>query len=298
MAQGLDTAVLGRTELNVTRLGYGAMAVRDVPEDIAERMLNAVLDAGINFIDTSIDYGRSEEFIGKYISHRRSEFYLASKCGCAVVSDPALGRHVFTRENIVAGVNQSLARMNTDHLDFVQFHASPSKETLEQDGAIDTLRDLQTEGKIRFLGSSSTLPNITDHLDMEVFDEFQIPYSALQREHEDVITKSSEAGIGTVIRGGVAQGEPGQGRGREETWRKFEEVRLDELRGEGESRSAFVLRFTLTHPNVHTIIAGTKNPAHLKENVNALLHGPFPPDTYVELKRRLDEVGIKPEATS
>ena len=298
MAQGLDTAVLGRTELNVTRLGYGAMALRDVPEDIAERMLNAVLDAGINFIDTSIDYGRSEEFIGKYIAHRRSEFYLASKCGCAVVSDPALGRHVFTRENIVAGVNQSLARMNTDHLDFVQFHASPSKETLEQDGAVDTLRDLQTEGKIRFLGSSSTLPNITDHLEMEVFDEFQIPYSALQREHEDVITKSSEAGIGTVIRGGVAQGEPGQGRGREETWHKFEEVRLDELRGEGESRSAFVLRFSLTHPNVHTIIAGTKNPAHLKENVNALLQGPLPPDIYVEVKRRLDEVGIKPEATS
>ena len=147
MAQGLYTAVLGRTELNVTRLGYGAMALRDVPDDIAEQMLNAVLDAGINFIDTSIDYGTSEEFIGKYISHRRSEFYLASKCGCAVVSDPALGRHVFTRENIVAGVNQSLARMNTDHLDFVQFHASPSKETLEQDGAIDTLRDLQTEGR-------------------------------------------------------------------------------------------------------------------------------------------------------
>ena len=113
-----------------------------------------------------------------------------------------------------------------------------------------------------------------------------------------MITKSSEAGIGTVIRGGVAQGEPGHGRGREETWRKFEELTLDDLRGEGESRSAFVLRFTLTHPNVHTIIVGTKNPAHLKENVNALLHGPFPPDTYVELKRRLDEVGIKPEPTS
>ncbi len=296
--QGLDTAILGRTGLSVTRLGYGAMAVREVPEDIAERTLNAVLDAGINFIDTSIDYGRSEEFIGEYISHRRSEFFLASKCGCAVASDPALGRHVFTRDNIVAGVNQSLARMKTDHLDFVQFHTSPSKETLEQDGAIDTLRDLQTEGKIRFLGSSSTLPNITDHLDMGVFDEFQIPYSALQREHEDVITKCSEEGIGTVIRGGVAKGEPGQGHGGEETWNKFDEAGLDELKGEGESRSTFVLRFTLTHPNVHTIIAGTKNPMHLKENVSAVLRGPLPPETYAEVKRRLDDVGIKPEATS
>ena len=45
-------------------------------------ILNAVLDSGINYIDTSIDYGQSEEFIGQFLSHRRSEFYLATKCGC------------------------------------------------------------------------------------------------------------------------------------------------------------------------------------------------------------------------
>ena len=106
MSQTLPTSVLGRTGLEVTQLGYGAMAVSDAQEDIAETLLNAVLDAGINFIDTSIDYGRSEEIIGRYLSHRRSEYFLASKCGCAVVSDPSLGRgHVFTRENIVAGVD-------------------------------------------------------------------------------------------------------------------------------------------------------------------------------------------------
>ena len=293
MAQRLETAILGRTGLQVTRLGYGAMAVGNVSEDIAERMLDAVLDAGINFLDTSIDYSRSEEFIGKYTSNRRSEFYLASKCGCAVVSDPALGRHVFTRENIVAGVNQSLTRMKTDHLDLVQFHSSPPKETLDVNESIEALRDLQKEGKVRFLGSSSTLPHITDHLGMGVFDEFQIPYSALQREHEEVITESAASGIGTVIRGGVAQGEPGAGRGREETWQRFEEAGLDELREEGESRSAFVLRLTLTHPDVHTIIAGTKDPAHLSENLEAVQRGALSADTYAEAKRRLDNAGVR-----
>ena len=295
---GLDTAILGRTELQVTRLGYGAAPVRDVSEDVAESMLNAVLDTGINFIDTSIDYGRSEEFIGKYISHRRSEFYLASKCGCAVVSDPALGRHVFTRENIVAGVNQSLARMKTDYLDFVQFHSSPSRETLEQNGAIETLRDLQSGGKIRFLGSSSTLPNVADHLSMGVFDEFQIPYSALEREHENVITKCGEAGIGTVIRGGVAQGEPGVGRGAKDTWRKFEDAKLDELIEDGDHRTAFMLRFTLSHPHVHTTIVGTKNRQHIQENVRTAIRGPLPPELYEEAKRRLDSVGLKPAAVT
>ena len=51
-------------------------------EKEAQTILNAVLDAGINFIDTAWDYGLSEEFIGKFISHRRSEYVLATKCGC------------------------------------------------------------------------------------------------------------------------------------------------------------------------------------------------------------------------
>src|ERR1700674_5478354 len=123
---------LGRTGLQVTALGYGSMELRGAPrardttDAQAETILNAVLDAGINFIDTSIDYGVSEERIGRYISHRRSEYYLASKCGCLVGALTApvgqVSPHVFTRDNIIAGVEQSLARMKTDHLDLVQFH--------------------------------------------------------------------------------------------------------------------------------------------------------------------------------
>ena len=188
--------------------------------------------------------------------------------------------------------------MKTEYLDVVQFHGNPSKDTLDKHVAIETLRDLQREGKIRFLGISSTLPNIEDLIPTGVFDEFQIPYSALQREHEYVITKSAEAGIGTVIRGGVAQGEPGAGRGGEATWQKFDDATLDELREEGESRSAFVLRFTLTHPEVHTVIAGTKNLAHLQENLQAAVRGPLPPGTYSEAKRRLDGIGEKPTEAS
>src|ERR1700686_1839550 len=81
---------LGRTGLQVTMLGYGAMELRGAPrarpttKAQAETILNAVLDAGINSIDTSIDYGVSEERIGRCIAHRRSEYYLASKCGCMV----------------------------------------------------------------------------------------------------------------------------------------------------------------------------------------------------------------------
>jgi aryl-alcohol dehydrogenase-like predicted oxidoreductase len=209
---------LGRTGLEVTMLGYGAMELRaaprgrDISEAQAETILNAVLDAGINYIDTSIDYGLSEERIGRYIGNRRSAYYLASKCGC-LAGVPAAPRgqrsaHLFTRENIIAGVEQSLARMQTDYLDVVQFHASPSRQTLEEHGALDALRELKDAGKVRFIGISGTFPNLTEHIAMGVFDVFQIPYSAVEREHEIAIA--------------AAKGAPSEGKQAGVQWQRWQ----------------------------------------------------------------------------
>ena len=119
---------------------------------------------------------------------------------------------MYTPENIRAGVEQSLRRMRTDHLDLVQFHRSPSRDTLEENGALEALAELRDEGKIRFIGMSGTLPNLVEQIDMGVFDAFQIPYSALEREHEDAIRDAAVAGSGTIIRGGVARGAPSRRR--------------------------------------------------------------------------------------
>src|SRR2546427_1139285 len=219
---GLPKRELGRTGLQVTMLGYGAMELRGVPrgrevtEAQAETILHAALDAGINYIDTSIDYGLSEERIGRYIAARRSEYYLASKCGCVVGATPAprgqRNPHVFTRDNIIAGVEQSLVRMKTHYIDVLQFHASPSKQTLEEHDALDAVLSLKRAGKVRFVGMSATLPHLADHIAMGVFDVFQIPYSAVEREHEAIITAAADSGAGIVIRGGAAQRAPARGR--------------------------------------------------------------------------------------
>src|ERR1700753_257588 len=90
----IERRPLGRTGADVTVLGYGAMELRGQPhgpataDEDAGRLLNEVLDGGINLIDTSIDYGRSEELIGRYLSHRRGEYFLASKCGCLLAGVP------------------------------------------------------------------------------------------------------------------------------------------------------------------------------------------------------------------
>ena len=300
----LPSATLGRTALDVTRLGYGAMEVRGpriwggrtVSEEQARTILNAVLDAGINFIDTSNDYGRSEEFIGKYIAGRRDEYILATKCGCTVVRrDDTTDDtpHVWTRENLFRGLEESLKRMKTDHVDIMQLH-NPPVEATEAGDLVEVLQEMRRQGKTRFIGISTTLPHLPTYLSWGVFDTFQIPYSALEREHEEWITQSRQSDIGTIIRGGVARGEPGEGLGNADRWAKFEEAELDELREPDESRSAFMLRFSLSHPYVDTIIAGTLQPEHLAENVAAVQRGLLSPEVYAQAKRRLDRVGVSP----
>jgi aryl-alcohol dehydrogenase-like predicted oxidoreductase len=128
-----------------------------------------------------------------------------------------------------------------------------------------------------------------------VFDVFQIPYSALERRHEDLISRAGEAGAGVIVRGGVARGEPGEGLGADERWSTFDQANLDELREEGESRTAFLLRFTLSHPHCHTTIVGTMKPDHLAENVRIASMGALAPDVYAEAKKRLDGAGELPE---
>jgi aryl-alcohol dehydrogenase-like predicted oxidoreductase len=295
---------LGRTGLEVTMLGYGAMELRgaprarDISEAQAETILNAVLDAGINYIDTSIDYGLSEERIGRYIGHRRDEYYLASKCGCLVGAPPARhgerNPHVFTHENIVAGVEQSLVRMKTDHLDVVQFHSSPSRQTLAENGAIEALLDLKRAGKVRFIGMSATFPHLQDHIAMGVFDVFQIPYSAVEREHEAAITAASTAGAGIVIRGGAAKGAPSPEKRTGPQWNRWRQAGLDDLL-QRMTPVEFILRFTFSHPDMDTTIVGTVNPVHLEDNLAALRKGPLPPDLYAEAKRRLTASGLKPQ---
>jgi aryl-alcohol dehydrogenase-like predicted oxidoreductase len=175
----------------------------------------------------------------------------------------------------------------------MQLHNPPVEET-EKNQLVDALQKMQQQGKVRFISISTTLPHLPVYLKWGVFDTFQIPYSALERDHEDWISRAAEAGIGTIIRGGVARGETGVGLGNVDRWKKFEEAGLDELREPGESRTAFLLRFTLSHPDVNTTIVGTLYPEHLRENIAAAVQGPLPANVYDDAKRRLNRIGVAP----
>ena len=301
----IQTRPLGRTGANVTILGYGAMELRGQPrgpaitDDEAGRLLGAVLDSGINLIDTSVDYGNSEELIGRYLGHRRDEYFLASKCGCPLSPPPDATppyQHDYSPGNVRADIEESLRRLRTDRLDLVQVHMSPSRALMEAEHTVETLQSVRDEGKVRFIGMSGILPNLPDHIAMGVFEVFQIPYSAVQREHEELITAAAGTGAGTLIRGGAARGAPAE----DKAWRhgplgldqgvghrRWETSGVGELL-DGMSPIEFVLRFTLSHPALSSTIVGTSSADHLRANVAMAEKGPLPADLYAEAKRRLE----------
>jgi aryl-alcohol dehydrogenase-like predicted oxidoreductase len=281
------------------------MALRDLDESEAASILNRVLDEGINYIDTSPDYGLSEVYIGKAIAHRRDAYILATKCGCnhdetgQHLSPP----HLWTREKLLENIERSLRVMKTDHIDVWQLH-SPSPDDLPggvEHETFQTMLELKRQGKVRAIGISYPnsgkgnplypaghgYRNIRAFLDYG-FDMMQIVYGGLTRKSEVAITRVAERGQGTVIRGAVKQY-------FENYPALFQQAGLPELCAPGEGMNDFLIRFALSHAHINTIIIGTGSPEHLAENVRAAERGELPADVYTRAKQGLDAVGVVAE---
>lgn len=136
----------------MSSLGFGAMNLPSVPLEQAREALNYALDHGINYIDTAAAYRNSEEIIGECISHRRKEYFLATKTGAR---DYATAK---------AEIERSLVRMKTDHVDLLQIHyvndVTEYKKAMEVGGAYEAALEAQREGKVRFIGISGHRPDL------------------------------------------------------------------------------------------------------------------------------------------
>lgn len=293
----MEKRTFGSTGLSVTVLGYGAMELRHVDEGQAGRLLNAVLDGGINFIDTSPDYGPSEDRIGQFIAHRRDEYYLATKCGCNVphTGGDNAARHIWTSAQVRHNIEHSLRRLNTDYVDVWQVHSAEPDE-LAQSDVLETMLRIQEEGKVRHIAVSMSgraegygYGQLRPYLDgdWDAFEAIQVWYSALARASEGAMAEAAERGKGMIIRGVVRRVDP---------WESLADATaklgLDDLRADGESAAQFLLRFALAHPGLHTTIIGTKSLEHLADNIRAIEAGPLTADVLDETKRRLDAAGI------
>lgn len=281
---------LGNTGLGVSVLGYGSGVLSSAPPDDvpAARLLNRLLDSGVNYIDTSPDYGRSEELIGRALSGRRSEFFLATKCGCP---DRGWSRgHVWTASRLLHNIENSLRRLRTSCVDVWQLH-NPPPELVRRGGLLEVMEKARAQGKVRFVSVSTALPDAEEYIEWGAFDVLQLPYGALDRRNESAVAAAASAGVGVVVRGSIAEGEPKGALSRDRLWKFWAAAGLDDLLPGSGSRTAFLFRFALSNPAVDTAVLGTRSAAHLDEAVRAAEAGPLPAELVREVRRRLDAAG-------
>ncbi|UOX88994.1 aldo/keto reductase [Amycolatopsis sp. FBCC-B4732] len=205
---------LGRTGIKVSPYALGAMMFATSfgnpdPDDSA-RMIHKALDAGLNFIDTADAYGDSEEVVGKALRGRRDDVVLATKFGRQVGGDP---RHQgASRRWIVTAVENSLRRLQVDHIDLYQLHRTDPATDVEE--TLSALTDLLRTGKVRAIGTSQSLASdiveaqwVAERRGLARCRAEQAAYSLLNRGVErEVLPLAQRFGMGTLIWGPLGQG--------------------------------------------------------------------------------------------
>jgi aryl-alcohol dehydrogenase-like predicted oxidoreductase len=264
----------GKTGLAVTRLGFGAMHLNDerVSENDAGRLLNLVLDSGVNLIDTARGYGLSEERIGRHIAHRRSEFVLSTKVGYGIP-----GYQDWTYDCITAGVEAALQRMGTDVLDIVHFHSCPL-HVLEQGDVIRALEDCQSAGKLRVAAYSGDNAELRWALDSGRFDSVQTSVSLCDQANLiQHLPTAIERGVGVIAKRPLAGavwrfGQRPSDYAEGQYWDRFQAMGIDP---QGLDWSELALRFAAFAPGVSTAIVGTQKPENFAQNLDAISRGPL-----------------------
>lgn len=289
---------LGNTGLKVSRLGVGLWEIGEqlAPGDVAQagRMLNAALDAGINFLDTAACYGTSEELIGRTIAHRRHEYILATKCGHVT---GGYGGKPWTAQTVRESIDRSLTRMKTDHLDLVQLH-SCDVAILERGKVIQALVDAREAGKTRFVGFSGDNEAARWAIESGLFETLQTSFNVVdQHARARLFPVAEDRGIGIIIKRPIANGVWGAERNTwpyaNEYYRRAQVVaRTGPIPGAPEDRILLAMGFVFAHPEVDTAIVGTRNPSHMLANIQMVENRlPIATEAVEELRRRFDRAG-------
>jgi aryl-alcohol dehydrogenase-like predicted oxidoreductase len=143
----MKTVRLGKTGLEVSRIGIGGIPIQRPTEDEAIRVIRRALDLGVTLIDTSLAYGPSEERIGKAIAGRRDQVIITTKTWA------------LDKATALEHLELSLKNLCTDYIDLWQFHNISNlgeyKQVLGPDGAMEAAQEARQAGKIRHIGFSS-----------------------------------------------------------------------------------------------------------------------------------------------
>jgi aryl-alcohol dehydrogenase-like predicted oxidoreductase len=278
---------LGRTGIKVSPYALGALmfATRvgnPDPED-SIKIIHKALDAGINLIDTADAYGDSEEVVGRALKDRRDHVVLATKFSRPMGTDP--NQQGASRRWIMTAVENSLRRLQTDHIDVYQVHRPDPDTDISE--TLSALTDLVRSGKIRAFGTSGLPASklveahwAAERRGLERFRTEQPPYSILTRGIErEILPVAQQYGMGILTWGplgqGMLTGRVRRGRDTDVTRARLftafrDEQRLDAVEEliplaaeAGLSMPHLAMAFAISHPAVTSALLGARTMAQL-----------------------------------
>ena len=277
----MQYTTLGKTGLNVSRLGFGCMRFlldQDgrVDRDLAIPLLHRAVELGVNYFDTAVFYchGDSQRVLGEAFEKMRDRVVLSTK------------NHMHEADADVwwSRLEESLTNLRTDYIDVYNLHGM-TWETWQKlidgpNGKYKLLQKAKDQGLIRHICCSfhDSAQGLINLLDTGAFESITLQYNLLNRELEDAITHAKELNTGIVVMGPVGGGRLG-----------VQSERINALTGgEAQTTPEAALRFVLAHPGVHVALSGMSDMAMLEQNVDIV--SSKPPFTDAQIKVIDDEV--------
>ncbi|MCC7420829.1 MAG: aldo/keto reductase [Planctomycetaceae bacterium] len=244
---------LGSTGLEVCPIGFGAFKIGRnektkypgqyaLPTDEESgKLLHAVLDLGINWIDTAPAYGLSEERVGRHLASRRDEVVLSTKVGEDF--EQGESRYDFSADAMQRSIDRSLKRLRTDLVDILFLHVrGDDVETLQSSDAVAVLKEAKAAGKTRAIGLSPKTIEAA-RLALDWADVLMVEFHLQDQSFAPVIAEAAQRGIGVVVKKGLAS---------------------------GHLPPSEAVRFVLSTVGVAGMTIGSLNVEHLRQNLEAV----------------------------
>lgn len=253
----IEKKQLGSTDIEVSRIGLGTVKFGRnqgvhypdsflLPDDkkILE-LLDIAQQSGINLLDTAPAYGTSEERLGKLLKPSRHQWIISTKVGEEFIEGQS--HFDFSKQAIQKSIERSLRLLKTDYVDIVLVHSNGSdKEIIEENKVFDTLNEIKKSGWIRAFGmSTKTIEG--GKLAVAHSDVVMVTYNMSHREEKSVIEEAQKKNKGIFIKKGLVSGY------------------LSTIQSENPILAS--MQFIFQEPAISSLLLGTINSAHLKENI-------------------------------
>lgn len=248
----MENTTLGKTGLKISRLGFGGIPIQKVDAATTKTLIRAMMEKGINYIDTARGYTVSEEFLGEALEGVRDKFVLATK---------SMAR---TKEAMAKDIDISLKNLRTDYIDIYQVH-NPTPADLEKviapGGALEALFEARDAGKIGHIGLTGHTTAIFEKaLEMDWVETFMFPYNIVETQGEELMRKCTDKNIGFIV--------------------------MKPLAGGAIDDPNLALRFICSNPDVSVVIPGMYDTKEIDMNITAVEN--TSPLTEEELKKMED----------